>query len=83
MSRPDSSLDPSTFSTPPVHFSGVTRPRRGHEPYEPKVKPSDVSLRSERLTGALFDRLTHHVHILAMNGDSYRLQQSKQRRRQT
>ena len=34
--------------------------------------------RSERLTGALLDRLTHHVHILEMNGDSYRLKQSKQ-----
>ena len=32
---------------------------------------------SERLTGALLDRLTHHVHILQMNGDSYRLNQSK------
>ena len=31
----------------------------------------------ERLTGALLDRLTHHVHILEMNGDSYRLNQSK------
>ena len=30
---------------------------------------------SERLTGALLDRLTHHVHILEMNGDSYRLKQ--------
>ena len=28
---------------------------------------------SERLTGALLDRLTHHVHILEMNGDNYRL----------
>jgi DNA replication protein DnaC len=36
---------------------------------------------SERLTGALLDRLTHHVHILEMNGDSYRLKQSKRRRR--
>ena len=33
---------------------------------------------SERLTGALLDRLTHHVHILQMNGDSYRLKQSRQ-----
>ena len=33
---------------------------------------------SERLTGALLDRLTHHVHILEMNGDSYRLKQSRQ-----
>ena len=31
---------------------------------------------SERLTGALLDRLTHHVHISEMNGDSYRLRQS-------
>ena len=30
-------------------------------------------LGSERLTGALLDRLTHHVHILEMNGQSYRL----------
>ena len=36
---------------------------------------------SERLTGALLDRLTHHVHILEMNGDSYRLKQSKRRAR--
>ena len=36
---------------------------------------------SERLTGALLDRITHHVHILEMNGDSYRLNQSKRRAR--
>ena len=36
---------------------------------------------SERLTGALLDRLTHHVHILEMNGESYRLAQSKRRSR--
>ena len=38
-------------------------------------------LGSERLTGALLDRLTHHVSILTMNGDSYRLKQSTARRR--
>jgi DNA replication protein DnaC len=38
-------------------------------------------LGSERLTGALLDRLTHHVHILTMNGDSHRLKQSAGRRR--
>jgi len=32
---------------------------------------------SERLTGAILDRLTHHVHILEMNGDSFRLRQSR------
>ena len=33
---------------------------------------------SERLTGALLDRLTHHVHILEMNGESYRLKHSRE-----
>ena len=28
---------------------------------------------AERLTGALLDRLTHHIHILEMIGDIYRL----------
>ena len=36
---------------------------------------------SERLTGALLDRLTHHVQILEMNGESYRLNQSRKRRK--
>ncbi len=35
------------------------------------------TLGSERLTGALLDRLTRHVHILEMNGESYRLKESK------
>ena len=35
---------------------------------------------SERLTGALLDRLTHHVHILELNGDSCRLEHSKKAR---
>ncbi len=33
---------------------------------------------SEPLTGALLDRLTHHVHILHMNGESYRLKHSRE-----
>ncbi len=36
---------------------------------------------SERLTGALLDRLTHHVHILEMNGDSFRLKHSRKSRK--
>ena len=34
----------------------------------------------ERLTGALLDRITHHVNILEMNGDRYRLAQSRARK---
>jgi DNA replication protein DnaC len=37
---------------------------------------------NQRLTGALLDRLTHHVHILELNGESYRLKQSKARHQQ-
>ena len=33
---------------------------------------------SERLTGALLDRFTHHVHILEMNGESCRLKRSRE-----
>ena len=36
-------------------------------------------LGSERLTGALLDRLTHRVHILEANGNSDRLQNAKRR----
>lgn len=36
-------------------------------------------LGSERLTGALLDRLTHRVHILEANGQSYRLSDAKRR----
>ena len=35
----------------------------------------------ERLTGALLDRLTHRVHILEVNGPSYRLMESKKKRK--
>ena len=36
---------------------------------------------SERLTGALLDRLTHHVHIREMNGESFRLASSRKRQK--
>ena len=34
---------------------------------------------SERLTGALLDRLTHRCHIIEANGQSYRLRQARKR----
>ena len=36
---------------------------------------------SERLTGALLDRLTPRVHILEANGESYRLKDARKRRK--
>jgi DNA replication protein DnaC len=39
-------------------------------------------LGNERLTGALLDRLTHAVHIVEANGESYRLRESRQRLKQ-
>ena len=45
------------------------------------TKPKQDQFGSERLTGALLDRLTHHVHILEMNGESYRLNQSRNRQK--
>ena len=64
-------------------------PLRGLQPeireegrsWSPPTCPSTSGPRSsarERLTGALLDRLTHRVHILEMNGESYRLKQSRQ-----
>ena len=38
-------------------------------------------LGNERLTGALLDRLTHRVHIIEANGESYRLKNAKKRNR--
>jgi DNA replication protein DnaC len=36
-------------------------------------------LGNERLTGALLDRLTHRIHIIEANGESYRLREAKRR----
>lgn len=38
-------------------------------------------LGSERLTGAMLDRLTHRVHILEANGESFRLKDSRKRKK--
>jgi DNA replication protein DnaC len=37
-------------------------------------------LGSERLTGAVLDRLTHRCHIIETNGESYRLKDAKRRK---
>ena len=39
-------------------------------------------LGNERLTGALLDRLTHRVHIIEANGESYRLKAARKRAKQ-
>ena len=36
---------------------------------------------TERLTGALLDRLTHRAHILEANGENYPLRDAKRRQR--
>jgi len=38
---------------------------------------------NQRMTGALLDRSTHHLHILELNGECYRLKQSEARRKQS
>src|SRR5690606_24482354 len=48
----------------------------GNLPFDEWTEPFGT----ERLTGALLDRLTHHVSILEMNGDSYRLAHSRARK---
>ena len=36
---------------------------------------------SERLTGAMLDRITHRVHIIEANGESYRLRDAQKRKK--
>jgi DNA replication protein DnaC len=46
----------------------------------PFVQWTEV-LGSERLTGAMLDRLTHRVHIIEANGESYRLKAAQKRQK--
>lgn len=41
----------------------------------------DQIFQGERMTAALLDRLTHHCHILEMNGESYRFRESMKARK--
>ena len=75
---------------PPCRFVRSTRPalRAGarivpfpHIAAAGRSFPHTTESRSIRLAGAPLDRITHHVHILEMSGDSYRLKQSRSRHR--
>lgn len=48
---------------------------------EGRLRLTGYVMGSERPTGALLDRLTHRVHILEANGESYRLKEAKKHRR--
>ena len=63
------------------HERGSTIPDQVRNHLELPFEDWTQVLGSERLTGALLDRLTRHLSILAMNGDSYRLKQSTGRNR--
>ncbi len=62
-----------------IAAAGLTRrvPGSRHLPNERLQIPDCTLAGSERLTSALLDRITHHVHILEMNGESYRLKQCR------
>ena len=63
-------------------FAIVTRscqPMRHRSEHRWRRRSIGSPFGSERLTGALLDLLTHHVNIFDMNGESYRLGQSKAR----
>ena len=66
-----------------IWFRGSQPCLQAHQPdrdHQPALREPDGGhgLR-ERLTGALLDRLTHRVHILEANGESYRLREARNR----
>ena len=73
--RPSASLLIEVFS------QRYDQDARGRSTPESAVKNEWTKvIGSERLTVSMVDRLTHHVHILEMNGESFRLIQSKKKR---
>ena len=70
----------SSESSPKVHANRTIGALSCRDPNLP-FDEWTATFGEERLTGALLDRLTHHVHILEMNGPSYRLAQSRSRKR--
>ena len=61
-------------------FTSANSQTRTLSRHNQSVLLEGASVKRRRLTGALLDRLTHHAHVLEMNGDSYRLKNSKSRR---
>lgn len=64
---------------PPVKFANPSSFRHTFEASSGPVRSANVCLASASeapLSGALLDRLTHHVHILEIVGDSHRLKSS-------
>ena len=61
----------------------ISRDNRQHRIRHQQVAPfySGAMARIYSGVDTLLDRLTHHVHILEMNGESYRLNQSQKRRK--
>ena len=60
--------------------AGPGGPGRPPGPAAPRAAPAGDHGRDDGPGGRRLDRLTHHVHILEMNGESYRLQASRRRR---
>jgi len=47
----------------------------------PFVDWPQIFANDQRMTGALLDRITHHVHIIAIEGDSFRLKANAKNKR--